>query len=31
VASSLGAFSTANQYSVGNLKEQLKQKDLLVS
>ena len=24
VASSLGAFSTANQYSVGNLKEQLK-------
>jgi hypothetical protein len=31
VASSLGAFSTTNQYSVGNLKEQLKQKDLLVS
>jgi hypothetical protein len=31
VAGSLGAFSTTNQYSVGNLKEQLKQKDLLVS
>jgi ABC-type phosphate transport system auxiliary subunit len=31
VAGSLGAFATTNQYSVGNLKEQLKQKDLLVS
>jgi hypothetical protein len=30
VAGSLGDFSTTNQYSVGNLKEQLKQKDLLV-
>jgi hypothetical protein len=31
VAGSLGDFATTNQYSVGNLKEQLKQKDLLVS
>jgi ABC-type phosphate transport system auxiliary subunit len=31
VAGSLGSFATTNQYSVGNLKEQLKQKDLLVS
>jgi hypothetical protein len=31
VAGSLGDFSTTNRYSVGNLKEQLKQKDLLVS
>jgi len=31
VAGSLGYFFTENQYSVGNLKEQLKQKDLLVS
>jgi hypothetical protein len=30
VAGSLGAFATINQYSVGNLKEQLKQKNLLV-
>jgi len=28
---SLGDFATTNWYSVGNLKEQLKQKDLLVS
>lgn len=31
VAGSLGAFATTNQFSVGNLKEKLKQKDLLVS
>jgi hypothetical protein len=31
VADSLGAFATTNQFSVGNLKEKLKQKDLLVS
>jgi hypothetical protein len=31
VAGSLGSFATTNRYSVGNLKEQLKQKDLLVS
>jgi ABC-type phosphate transport system auxiliary subunit len=31
VAGLLGDFATTNQYSVGNLKEQLKQKDLLVS
>jgi hypothetical protein len=31
VACSLGAFATTNQYSIGNLKEQLKQKDRLVS
>ena len=30
VASSLGALATINRYSVGNLKERLKQKDLLV-
>jgi ABC-type phosphate transport system auxiliary subunit len=30
VAGSLGDFATTNQCSVGNLKEQLKQKDLLV-
>jgi hypothetical protein len=30
VAGTLGAFATTNQYSVGNLKEQLKKKDLLV-
>jgi len=29
VVGSLGDFSTTNQYLVGNLKEQLKQKDLL--
>ena len=28
---SLGAFATANQFLVGNLKEKLKKKDLLVS
>jgi hypothetical protein len=31
VAGSLGAFATTNQFSVDNLKEKLKQKDLLVS
>jgi hypothetical protein len=31
VAGSLGDFATTNQFSVGNLKEKLKQKDLLVS
>jgi len=31
VADSLGAFATKKQFSVGNLKEKLKQKDLLVS
>jgi hypothetical protein len=31
VAGSLGAFATTNQFSVGNLKERLKQKDLLIS
>jgi hypothetical protein len=31
VASSLGASATTNQYSVGNLKEKLKQKYLLIS
>jgi hypothetical protein len=31
VVDSLGSFSTTNQFSVGNLKEKLKQKDLLVS
>jgi hypothetical protein len=31
VPGSLGTFATTNQYSVGNLKEQLEQKDLLVS
>jgi hypothetical protein len=31
VASSQGAFATTNQYSVGNLKEQFKQKDMPVS
>jgi ABC-type phosphate transport system auxiliary subunit len=30
VAGTLGDFSTTNHYSVGNLKEQLKKKDLLV-
>jgi hypothetical protein len=30
MAGSLGAFSTTNQYSVGNLAEQLKQRDQLV-
>jgi hypothetical protein len=30
VVGSLGDFPTTNRYSVGNLKEQLKQKDLLV-
>jgi hypothetical protein len=30
VAGTLGDFATTNHYSVGNLKEQLKQKDLLV-
>ena len=28
VAGSMGDFATTNQFSVGNLKEQLKQKDL---
>jgi hypothetical protein len=31
VAGSLGDFATTNHYSVANLKEQLKKKDLLVS
>jgi ABC-type phosphate transport system auxiliary subunit len=31
VAGSLGAFATANQFSVGNLKERLKKKDLQIS
>jgi ribosome-binding protein aMBF1 (putative translation factor) len=31
VAGSLGAFATANQWSVENLAEQLKQKNLLVA
>jgi len=31
VAGSLGAFATANQFSVGNLKERLKQKELPIS
>jgi hypothetical protein len=31
VEDSLGAFSTTKQFLVGNLKEKLKQKDLLVS
>jgi hypothetical protein len=31
VAGSLGDFTTTNQFSVGNLKERLKQKDLLIS
>jgi hypothetical protein len=31
VVGSLGDFPTTNQYSVGNLEEQLKKKDLLVS
>jgi hypothetical protein len=31
VAGSLGAFATTNQFSMGNLKEKLKQKDMLVS
>jgi hypothetical protein len=31
VTGSLGAFAIVNQFSVGNLKEKLKQKDLLVS
>ena len=31
VASSLGVFETTNQFSVGNLKERLKQKDLQIS
>jgi hypothetical protein len=31
VAGSLGDFATTNQFSVGNLKEKLKQKGLLVS
>jgi hypothetical protein len=31
VAGSLGSFATTNQYSVGNLKEKLKQKYMLVS
>jgi hypothetical protein len=31
VAGSLGAFATTNQFSVGNLKERLKQKDLQIS
>jgi hypothetical protein len=31
VVGSLGSFSTKNRYSVGNLKEKLKKKDLLVS
>jgi hypothetical protein len=31
VAGSLGAFVTTNQFSVGNLKERLKQKDLQIS
>jgi hypothetical protein len=30
VAGSLGAFATANQWSVENLAEQLKQRDMLV-
>jgi len=30
VARSLGDFATTNQYYVGNLKEQLKQKDLMI-
>ena len=30
VAGSLGAFATANQFSVSNLKEKLKQKDMLI-
>jgi hypothetical protein len=31
VAGSLGDFATTNQFSVGNLKERLKQKELLIS
>jgi hypothetical protein len=31
VAGSLGAFATANQFSVGSLKERLKQKDMQIS
>jgi hypothetical protein len=31
VVGSLGSFSTKNWYSVGNLKEQLKQQDLMAS
>jgi hypothetical protein len=31
VAGLLGDFATKNQYSVGNLKEQLKKKDLMIS
>jgi hypothetical protein len=31
VASSLGAFSTANKFSIGNLKERMKQKDLKIN
>jgi cell division septum initiation protein DivIVA len=31
VAGSLGDFATTNQFSVGNLKERLKQKDLQIS
>jgi chromosome segregation ATPase len=31
VAGTLGAYATTNQYSVGTLKEWLKQKDMLIS
>jgi hypothetical protein len=31
VANSLGAFATTNQFSVGNVKEKLKKKDMLVN
>ena len=31
IAGTLGAYATTNQYSVGTLKERLKQKDLLIS
>ena len=31
IAGSLGAYATANQFSVGTLKERLKQKDLLIN
>jgi hypothetical protein len=31
IAGTLGAYATANQYSVGTLRQQLKQKNLLIS
>jgi hypothetical protein len=31
VEGTLGAYATSNQYSIGTLKERLKQKDMLIS